>query len=171
MEPRPLSPEHVETWRIVAERKIQDWIRTGGAEKLTLAGQPLDLDENPFLKQEYRLAFKILKNADMAPDWIMLGNDIEDARTALRELVRRFHVDLRHERARLREAAPDAAHRVEERIRRRRERFVRDFREQAELVNNLTDRFNVAVPIMSLGRVRLIVDSELDRALRGDMPS
>lgn len=158
-----------EPWRFVAERKIQEWLDAGGADNLPGRGKPLNLEENPFVKAEYRLAFKILENADMAPDWIGLGNDVEAGLSRLREMVRLHHHQNRGDRIRLREASFDGARAIEKRLEKRKETFAAEYREQVGAVNRLIDRFNVAVPVMTLGRVRLDVETELDRAFRNEI--
>jgi DnaJ homolog subfamily C member 28 len=170
MQARASGPDApYEAWRFVAERKIQEWLDAGGADNLPGRGKPLNLEENPFLKQEYRLAFKILENADMAPDWIGLGNDIEASLSRLREMVRIYHHSLRSDHIRLRAASFESARAIEQRVEKRKETFATEYREQIVAVNRLIDRFNVAVPVMMLGRVRLDVATELDRAFRGEI--
>ena len=52
---------------IIAERKIEEAIERGEFDDLPGAGQPLDLDDlDPSLREELRLAYRILKNAGMS---------------------------------------------------------------------------------------------------------
>ena len=67
-----------EPWRDIAERRIEEAMAAGKFDKLAGEGQPLDLDENPFAPPHLRLAFRVLKNAGFAPDWIELGKEIDE---------------------------------------------------------------------------------------------
>ena len=58
------------------ERRIQEAQEGGQFEDLPGRGKPLDLRENPFVKHEWRLAYRVLKSAGFAPDWIELDKTI-----------------------------------------------------------------------------------------------
>lgn len=92
-----LIGEPTPPWKIIAERRIQAWVDDGGPDRLSNKGQKLDLSENPFEPYELRLAYKVLKNADFAPDWIEIGKEIETAQqrgagsAAIDQLIERFN--------------------------------------------------------------------------------
>jgi hypothetical protein len=46
-----------------SERRIQEAIDAGEFDNLEGAGQPLKLDDNPFVPEELRAAFKVLQIA------------------------------------------------------------------------------------------------------------
>src|SRR5262249_28242572 len=52
-------------------------IQAGEFDNLPGAGRPLDLRENPYVPDEWRLAFKVLENAGMVPPWIALAQEID----------------------------------------------------------------------------------------------
>jgi hypothetical protein len=58
---------------LIAERKIAEAIAQGEFDDLPGAGKPLDLDEDPLVPEEQRMANRILKNAGFAP------REVEDA--------------------------------------------------------------------------------------------
>jgi hypothetical protein len=153
-------------WRIVAERKIQEWIESGGPDRLTNKGQPLDLTENPFTPVDLRMAFKVLKNADVAPDWIEIAKEIEAELSRVREDGRRFHDGQRRDRILMR-SAPDAQlDDIRTRMRDRAAAFDANQRARYRHVNGLIDRFNVACPVAHLHRAKLDADREIAQALR-----
>jgi DnaJ family protein C protein 28 len=63
-----------------AERKIQEAMEEGRFENLPGKGQPLRLDEDPFVPPHMRLPNKILKDAGVRPEWIELSLEIERGR-------------------------------------------------------------------------------------------
>jgi hypothetical protein len=94
---KALVGEATSPWKIIAERRVQEWVDAGGPDRLSNKGQKLDLSENPFEPYELRLAYKVLKNADFAPDWIEIGKEIEVARmrgapaAEINRLIERFN--------------------------------------------------------------------------------
>ena len=152
-------------WRIVAERKIQAWIDDGGPDRLPNKGQPIDLADNPFVPADLRMAFRVMKNADVAPDWIEISKEIEAALTRCREAGRWFHDGLRRDRIELRGAAADALPAIRERMRERAARFADEQRARYRHVNALIERFNVACPVGHLHRQQLDLENQISRDL------
>jgi len=67
----------------IAERKIREAIEQGELDDLLLAGNPLALDSSPFVPDELRLAYKILKNAGYLPPEMELRKEIVTLRKLL----------------------------------------------------------------------------------------
>lgn len=61
---------------LLAERQIQEAIERGELDDLPGAGQPLDLDDDPLVPEELRLAYRILKNAGFVPAEVGELNEI-----------------------------------------------------------------------------------------------
>jgi hypothetical protein len=55
------------TLELLAERKIQEALERGELDDLPGAGRPLELDDDPLVPEELRLAYRILKNAGFVP--------------------------------------------------------------------------------------------------------
>ena len=83
----------------LVEQRISEAIARGEFEHLPGAGQPLELDADPLLPDDLRLAYRILKNAGYAPPevhalreiadlqrWIERTPDAESRRKALARL-------------------------------------------------------------------------------------
>ena len=160
----------MEPWTIVAERKINEWIEAGGIERLSNLGTKLDLSENPFLRSDLRLAYRIMENANLAPDWIDLGKEIETALTRCREEMRRIGDANRRDRISLDSATIDAGLSINRRLRARREEFTEQQTSRYMNVNHLIDRFNVACPMDHLHRLRLNVADAVIDDLRTSRP-
>jgi hypothetical protein len=67
----------MDEWHFIAERKIREAMEEGAFEHLDGAGEPLDLNENPFEDPAQRMAHRILRNNGFAPAWIEEARDIE----------------------------------------------------------------------------------------------
>lgn len=166
LDPRNFLGEPPAAWRIVAERKIQAWIDEGGPEKLSNRGKPLDLSENPFTPADLRMAFKVMKNADVAPDWIEIAKEIEVELSKAREDARRFHDGQRRDRILMRSAPDSQLAGIRGRMRERGVVFAEAQRSRYRHVNALVERFNVACPVAHLHRGKYDTEGEIERALR-----
>ena len=73
-------------WEKWVDQQIREAQERGDFDNLPGTGKPLDLTPNPHA-QGRELAFKVLKDAGFAPDWIELEkairNKLQSARTAL----------------------------------------------------------------------------------------
>jgi hypothetical protein len=58
------------------EQQIREAIERGDFDHLPGSGRPLDLSENPYTPADWRMAYKILQDAGMAPDWIEQDKEI-----------------------------------------------------------------------------------------------
>lgn len=52
---------------LLAERRIAEAIARGELEGLPGEGRPLELDDDPLVPEDLRAAYRILKNAGIAP--------------------------------------------------------------------------------------------------------
>ncbi len=67
----------------IAEQKIREAIEQGDLDDLPLAGKPLRLDSSPFVPEELRLAYKVLKDAGFLPPEMELRKEIVSLRALL----------------------------------------------------------------------------------------
>jgi hypothetical protein len=72
-------------WHSRIDEAIRKAMADGQFANLPGQGKPLKLDDNPYTPGEQRLAYKILKDNDLAPDWMMLGRTLEEKRKRLLE--------------------------------------------------------------------------------------
>jgi Domain of unknown function (DUF1992) len=78
----------MDIWRTIAERKIEEAMAEGAWDHLTGAGEPLRLDDDPFVDPSLRMAHRLLKNNGLAPAWIEEAKEIDADVEALREQLR-----------------------------------------------------------------------------------
>jgi DnaJ homolog subfamily C member 28 len=77
----------VSDWGSYIDRQIRKAMEEGDFDNLPGQGKPLNLEENEHAPNDMRLAFKILQDNDLAPDWIMQGQDID---TKIDDLLNRL---------------------------------------------------------------------------------
>ena len=61
---------------LLVEQKIAEAIARGDFDGLPGAGRPLDLDDDPLIPEDLRLAYRILKNAGFVPPEVETLNEI-----------------------------------------------------------------------------------------------
>ena len=64
----------------LAQRKIEEAIARGEFDDLPGAGRPLELDDDPLVPEELRVAYRILKNAGYVPPEVQALNEIAKRR-------------------------------------------------------------------------------------------
>lgn len=142
------------------EAIIQKAIREGAFDNLSGKGKPLELKQNPFLEQEWQLAFHLLEQQGFALPWMQKRSEIETGLQAARESLARTW----SWRRRALEAGDPLAG-VEAEWRRAEERF----RETAARLNKLIDDYNLEVPADVFFREKIIISAEIARL--GDVPA
>jgi len=71
---------------IFVERKLEEAARKGAFDQLPGAGAPLDLSENPYCPADWRLAFKILADHKVVPEFVERRKAIESIRAEMSAL-------------------------------------------------------------------------------------
>jgi hypothetical protein len=62
----------------MAERKIREALERGEFDNLPGAGKPLDLNDDPLVPEDVRVAYRILKNAGFLPPELELLQEIRN---------------------------------------------------------------------------------------------
>lgn len=70
----------------IAERRIQEAMENGEFDNLSNRGKPLNMEEDHFVPQDLRLAYRILKNAHCLPPELELRNEIISLRKMIDSL-------------------------------------------------------------------------------------
>ena len=79
----------------IVEERILKAQKKGDFENLIGSGKPLKLNENYYIPEELRLAYKILKNADCLPPEIELKKEIkqtEDLLAGMQETCEKYSI-------------------------------------------------------------------------------
>lgn len=135
----------------------------GEFDDLPGAGKPLALDDDPHVPADWRLAFKILKDAGVAPEWIEKGKAIRAELDALVELLDRAARHQRAQRARLRTRPTTELVAAWKHLENTRAETCREYRERATALNQLIDTYNLQVPDIRLQVPRVQIEQEIHR--------
>lgn len=71
------------------DEQIKDLMAKGGFSNLPGEGKPLKFEDDSHVPAHLRMAHKLLRDNDMAPEWIAAGKDVDAAREKLIADVRR----------------------------------------------------------------------------------
>jgi DnaJ homolog subfamily C member 28 len=149
----------------LSERRIQEAIEAGEFDNLEGMGRPLQLDDNPHVPEDMRAAFKVLQNSGYAPDWMVVGGEIENELERLRaDADRHFNYlraamrDLASDPTSIKRLGPEMS-----RLRARHRRAAQSHAARIEELNRKIGYFNHIVPIASLLKVPLSLEIEMRR--------
>lgn len=70
----------------IAERRIQEAIQNGDFDNLKGKGKPLTFEDETFIPEDLRMAYRILKNAGCIPPELELRNEIVNLSTLINTL-------------------------------------------------------------------------------------
>lgn len=145
--PKPAQPID---WQSRIEEQIAriDWSKVEGK------GKPLNLDRNPYADPGDELTHGLLRNAGYTLPWIEDGKKIDADIAAARTKLVRAHASYLEAR----DAEICAGHQW---IEGAWLAAVREFREQATLINREIRDFNLKAPSMHLHKFVLRIDDEL----------
>lgn len=106
------------SWESLVERQIREAMEQGKFDHLPLHGQPLPNDDNPYAG-EWSLAYRMLKNAGVAPPWIEADKEVRrllEQRDAILSRAASGQVLTSFQRRRDRDALEDLVRRINEAI-------------------------------------------------------
>jgi DnaJ family protein C protein 28 len=149
-------------WEGWIDQQIRDAQERGAFDNLPGRGQPIDLTPNPYARDE-ELAFKILKDAGYAPEWIELDktirSKIERARATLTRRWAWYNERLVELMAR-----PDRRAEIErERVETGWRRAVADFEMELDAINREIVELNLKVPSPRFQRCKVEVKREVEQ--------
>ncbi|MFO7322994.1 MAG: DUF1992 domain-containing protein [Chloroflexota bacterium] len=134
-------------WSSLADEIIREAMAKGEFANLPGEGKPLQLADDAMTPEALRMAHKLLRDNNLAPDWIMDGKELDQARAQLRELLRRgvqaYRGGANKQWARAQQA----------------------FRELAQHYNRRVLSYNLRVPPGVAHKPQLDADAEIRRAL------
>lgn len=73
----------IDSFRIIAEKKIRESLERGELDDLPGRGRPLKLEDDSRVPEDLRMSYKILKNADYLPPELAEEKEIATARDLL----------------------------------------------------------------------------------------
>jgi DnaJ family protein C protein 28 len=149
-------------WDSWIDQQIREAEEQGIFNDLPGKGQPLDLTPNPYAR-DWEIAFKILKDAGHAPEWIELDKAIrhrlEQARTTLARSWE-WRVARLGELAGCSDSWSEAERR---RVMESWQRAIATFRQETQAINDKIADLNLKVPSARFQRLRVDAASEIAR--------
>ncbi len=152
----------------VVERLIQEGMAQGKFSNLANEGKPLKIEEeNPYVEEDMRMAYKVLENAGVAPPWIEMDKEVE---AAIARARRDREEHLRWLRGRLDDIKFGPTHYFMRDLRllaASQERWLQSHAIKLHELNQKIHSFNHVCPVSDLLKVPLLVDKiieEYDRS-------
>ena len=157
---KPL-PKPRESW---VEEIIQRAMDEGKFSNLSNEGQPLVIDEeNPYIEEDMRLAYKVLANAGASPPWVELEKEVMAEINQVRrerEQYRKWLV------RRLEEIKAGPYHTFLRDLRRLASYHESWLQQHAKKLGQLNDKihnFNQVCPVQQLHKILILVDKTIEQ--------
>lgn len=80
-------------WESAVDRAIRQAMEDGEFTNLPGEGQPLDLNDDPNTPPDLQLAYKIMRDNGIAPDWVAQGGELEARQTGWRTRLNAAQVE------------------------------------------------------------------------------
>ncbi|MEZ4669532.1 MAG: DUF1992 domain-containing protein [Anaerolineae bacterium] len=71
-------------WETAVDRAIREAMEGGEFKDLPGEGKPLDLKDDPNTPADLQIAYKIMRDNGIAPDWVAQGRELETKQTRWR---------------------------------------------------------------------------------------
>lgn len=139
---------------------MKEAMARGEFDHLEGAGQPLNLEENPFDPNNLHMAHKILKDAGYAPYWIELGRDINDLKKKFNREVEDFK---KYTQIVFSEKRSGMAIR---RYKQKRNKFYEQCRDDLKEISRKILDYNLHCPVSWLGRSNFDINDEMSSIIK-----
>jgi hypothetical protein len=154
-------------WDWLAEKRIRKAIETGQMSNLSGAGKPLLLEDDSNTPAHLRLAYRILRDNGLAPEWMLLGKELEVHQVRLVSNVRR---GVRAYQGALADASrladPERAAERHRRIDAAWQRACATFHDAARSINRQITAYNLKVPSGIAHKPYLDMEREIHQLLK-----
>ncbi len=131
----------------------------GEFDNLEGIGKPIIISEDPFVPEEVRMLYKILKDNGYAPHWIELSKEIDVLKARLNKEIEYFK---KYTRIVYREKHGRGAMR---RYEWKKAKTCGEFHEQLEAISKKILDYNLNCPVLKLTRANIDVDEEMKRIM------
>jgi hypothetical protein len=144
-------------WQSLIDKQLQTLIESGEMADLPGVGKPLNLDTDRHTPEELRLAHKILRDNNLAPEWITLGRELDMKRAELLSDIRKGVQNYRAAQSAdtlSRRRAENAWHRVQQ-----------HYHDAAQVLNKQITGYNLKIPPGIAQKSHVNVHREIERLL------
>ncbi len=143
---------------IIADRKVRDAQEEGVFDNLPGKGKPLNLEIDPRVPPEQRAAYRLMREAQLLPDWIQIDKDI---RTRLEQWEARVEQYARGRELDLKRLETSPGPQARETIDRLRERFLVQATKSLREINRQIERLNLIAPTPAQQKIRIDVEQRI----------
>lgn len=158
----PVAGQHpvptMDEWNNIVSQRIEEAMRRGEFDNLPGRGKPQRIQREPFVPEDQQMAFTLLQNNDLTPDWIGERKEI----LRLKENFQGQVQGIAHDALTRWHAAEDAAAR--QAVLTTWDRWLLRWESEIGEINRRIQNLNLKQPIAHLEVVKLRLDDELNRA-------
>lgn len=147
----------MDRWQSLIDQQFRQLIGDGRSTDLPGAGKPLKLDDDVNTPADLRMAHRILRDNDLAPDWMLLGGELEAKREQLLDALRA--------RARSYTASQSADPLVAKHAETAWQVAQKRFHREVERYNKEVNTYNLKVPPGVNHRAQIKAEREIQRIL------
>jgi len=147
-------------WESAIDKQIREAMERGEFDHLPGKGKRLDLQNNPFTKDQ-EMAFKMLKDAGYAPEWIEMDKAVRHKTAQARAVLARRWAWHRARVSELAGRSDSWAAKEKHRSLTSWQEAVDEFKETAAAINREIAELNLQVPASHLQRFKIDAASEV----------
>lgn len=153
----------MKNWQTLIDQMIRETIGDGNISHLPGAGKPLNLDDDLYTPADQQMAFKIMKDHHVAPDWMMAGKALAQAEEKLRAQLELCATQYLHKHN---QAIDKGAVIAEIQIENTWQAFIVEFSDRVERYNKEVLLYNISVPKQIPHKQILVSDKLIATALK-----
>lgn len=152
-------------WISLIDKQIQKAIEEGQMANLPGEGKPFVFEDDSHTPPEMRLAFKMLKDHGFAPDWMMMGQELDSKRERLLAAIKK---GVRAYQGALADAERDSQTGEQRRIRAQSawELAQKTLREASQAFNKEIITYNLKIPQGVTHKPQINLEQEIKQLLR-----
>jgi DnaJ family protein C protein 28 len=139
-------------------RRIEEAVRQGAFDNLRGKGKPLNLQRNPFVPEEMEIAYSIMENNQIAPEWIVDRKTVLQRIEQFRQRLQTAVATYQHQWQRASDA-PTRGH-----LAHGWQSQLHQWEEELAKLNQMIATLNLKQPLVNLELFKLRLDEELARA-------
>jgi DnaJ family protein C protein 28 len=148
----------MDEWNNLVSQRIEEAMRRGEFDNLSGRGKPIQVQREPFVPEDQQMAFKLLQNNDLTPDWIAERKEMLRLKQQFRDQVQQ----IAHEALAQWHAADDVVRRQE--VLSTWERWLARWENEIREINRRIQNLNLKQPVAHLEVIKLRLEDELHHA-------
>ncbi|MEI6045738.1 MAG: DnaJ family domain-containing protein [Chloroflexota bacterium] len=140
----------------LVERRIRDARDKGKFDNLANQGQPIKIEEeNPYLDEEWRVAYKVVENSGFVPAWVELDKEVEYDLVQVRRNREEHRRWLLRRLDDIKNGPTQYFARDLRRLHQHHQSFLKNHACRLDEVNNKIERFNYICPVNNLLKIKI----------------